>query len=102
MEIFVKDQKLIPKEEWEKADLINRDKLQQFRNQQRKGKKKPKQRNKKTTVINRAKNIHKFRYLFSGGIDSTLIAFLCKNTILILRATQLALKIPKTLNMQRE
>tara|TARA_Y100000310_G_scaffold268612_1_gene281296 strand:+ start:53 stop:955 length:903 start_codon:yes stop_codon:yes gene_type:complete len=77
MEIFVKDQKLIPKEEWEK--LISS--IETNFNNLETNKERAKRNLSKeieNAVINRAKNIHKFGILFSGGIDSTLIAFLCK------------------------
>ena len=77
MEIFSKNGNLMNKEEWETLissmetnfDNLETNKVRAKRNL----------RNSiERAIKSRTKNIEKFGILFSGGVDSTLIAFLCK------------------------
>jgi asparagine synthase (glutamine-hydrolysing) len=77
MEIFVRDGNLIKKEEWEKLISSIETKYENLETNKERSKRKLKDLIEKT-IISRAANIGKFGILFSGGIDSTLIAFLCK------------------------
>ena len=77
MDFFIKDNSLIKKEEWEK--LISSIETAYDRLETNKERAKRKLRDLiEKSIVARAENIGKFGILFSGGIDSTLIAFLCK------------------------
>jgi len=77
MEIYIKNNALISKEDWEK--LISSIETQYDNLETNKERAKRKLSNLiEKAVIERAKDIKKFGILFSGGVDSTLIAFLCK------------------------
>jgi|TARA_B100001964_G_scaffold213143_2_gene249811 asparagine synthase (glutamine-hydrolysing) len=77
MEIYIKENNLIKKEEWEKLTSSIETAYDNLETNKERAKRKLKDLIEKT-VISRAKNIEKFGISFSGGIDSTLIAFLCK------------------------
>ncbi|MFH0868436.1 MAG: asparagine synthase-related protein [Candidatus Woesearchaeota archaeon] len=77
MEIFIKENNLIKKEEWEKLISSIETKYEDLETNKERSKRRLKALIERA-VISRAANIGKFGILFSGGIDSTLIAFLCK------------------------
>ena len=77
MELYIQNNDLIKKEEWEKLTSSIETAYDNLETNKERAKRKLKDLIEKT-VISRAKNIEKFGILFSGGIDSTLIAFLCK------------------------
>lgn len=77
MEFFIKDNNLIKKEEWEKIISPIETDYDSLETNKERAKRKLKALIEQA-VISRAANIGKFGILFSGGIDSTLIAFLCK------------------------
>jgi len=77
MEIFIKNNSLITKEEWEKLILSLETDFNSLETNKERAKRKLATEIEKS-IISRAKNISKFGILFSGGVDSTLIAFLCK------------------------
>jgi len=76
MEIFNKDQKLIKKEEWE--NIIDSIETTYENLETDKVSSKVKLSNLIEKAIKARANKTKFGILFSGGVDSTLIAFLCK------------------------
>jgi asparagine synthetase B (glutamine-hydrolysing) len=77
MEIYIKENSLIKKEEWEKFISSIETKYENLETNKERAKRKLKDLIEKA-VISRAANAGKFGVLFSGGIDSTLIAFICK------------------------
>ena len=77
MEIFIKNNSLIKKDEWEKLILSIETKFENLETNKERAKRKISQLIEKA-IISRAENLDKFGILFSGGVDSTLIAFLCK------------------------
>jgi len=77
MEIFIKENGLINREDWEKLISSIETKYENLETNKERAKRKLTNLIEKS-VINRAENIGKFGILFSGGVDSTLIAFLCK------------------------
>jgi asparagine synthase (glutamine-hydrolysing) len=77
MEIYIKENNLIKKEEWEKLTSSIETAYDNLETNKERAKRKLKDLIEKT-VIKKKKNIEKFGISFSGGIDSTLIAFLCK------------------------
>ena len=77
MEIFIKDSKLIEKQDWEKLIDSIKTSYDSLETNKERAKRKLKNLIEKA-IINRAENIGKFGILFSGGVDSTLIAFICK------------------------
>jgi len=77
MEIFIKDNNLIKKEEWEKLIAPIETNFDNLETNKERAKRNLKEAIEKA-IINRAENIQKFGILFSGGVDSTLIAFICK------------------------
>ena len=77
MEIFIKDNNLIRKEEWEKLISSIETAYDTLETNKERAKRKLKDLIEKA-IITRAENLGKFGILFSGGIDSTLIAFICK------------------------
>ena len=77
MEIFIKNNSLIKKDEWEKLILSIETKFENLETNKERAKRKISQSIEKAIII-RAENLNKFGILFSGGVDSTLIAFLCK------------------------
>jgi diphthine-ammonia ligase len=76
-EIFVKGGNLISKEEWEKLISSIETKFDNLETNKERAKRRLSNAIEKA-IISRAENIGKFGILFSGGVDSTLIAFLCK------------------------
>lgn len=76
MEIYIKENNLIKKEEWEKLITSIETSYDNLETNKERSKRKLKDLIEKA-VITRAPT-EKFGILFSGGIDSTLIAFLCK------------------------
>jgi asparagine synthase (glutamine-hydrolysing) len=77
MEIFIKNRNLIEKEEWEKYISEIKTDFNNLETNKERAKRKLAAEI-ENAIISRAKNINKFGILFSGGVDSTLIAFLCK------------------------
>tara|TARA_Y100000310_G_scaffold111103_1_gene109497 strand:- start:6291 stop:7193 length:903 start_codon:yes stop_codon:yes gene_type:complete len=77
MEIFIKDGNLIEKEEWEKLIASIENPYDNLETNKERSKRKLADLIEKA-VISRAENLGKFGIMFSGGVDSTLIAFLCK------------------------
>jgi asparagine synthase (glutamine-hydrolysing) len=77
MEIYIKENNLINKEEWEKLISSIETSYQNLETNKERVKRKLKDLIEKA-IIARADDIGKFGILFSGGVDSTLIAFLCK------------------------
>ena len=77
MEIFIKENNLIKKEEWEQLIASIETNYQNLETNKERAKRKLSELIEKS-IINRAENIRKFGILFSGGVDSTLIAFICK------------------------
>lgn len=77
MEIFIKENNLINKEEWEKLISSIETEYENLETNKERSKRNLSSLIEKA-IINRAENIGKFGILFSGGVDSTLIAFICK------------------------
>jgi asparagine synthase (glutamine-hydrolysing) len=77
MEIYIKENNLIEKEEWEKLITSIETKYENLETNKERSKRKLKDLVEKA-IIARTENLGKFGILFSGGIDSTLIAFLCE------------------------
>jgi len=77
MELFIKEGNLITKEKWEKLISSMETDFDILETNKERVKRKLKEVIEKA-IIKRAENLGKFGILFSGGVDSTLIAFLCK------------------------
>ena len=77
MEIYIKQGNLVKKEDWEKLISSIETKYDALETNKERAKRKLSNLIEEA-VIERAQNIKKFGILFSGGVDSTLIAFLCK------------------------
>src|SRR3989338_9652304 len=77
MEIYIKQGNLVKKEDWEKLISSIETKYDTLETNKERAKRKLSNLIEEA-VIERAQNIKKFGILFSGGVDSTLIAFLCK------------------------
>lgn len=77
MEIFIKNGTLISKEEWEKLIYSIQTSYDDLETNKERAKRKIGDKIQKA-IISRAENLEKFGILFSGGVDSTLIAILCR------------------------
>ena len=77
MEIYIKESNLIKKEDWEKLISSIETKYDALETNKERAKRKISSLIERS-IIERAQNTGKFGILFSGGVDSTLIAFLCK------------------------
>lgn len=77
MEIYIRENNLIQKEIWESSISSIETSYDSLETNKERAKRKLKDLIEKA-VISRAQNIGKFGILFSGGVDSTLMAFLCK------------------------
>ena len=77
MEVYIKEGNLIKKEEWGKLIASIETKYGNLETNKERAKRKLADLIEKS-IIERAQNTGKFGILFSGGVDSTLIAFLCK------------------------
>ena len=77
METFIKNGNLIDKGEWEKYIASIQTGFDSLETNKERAKRQIKEAIEKA-VISRSKGLEKFGILFSGGVDSTLIAFLCK------------------------
>ena len=77
MEIFIKENNLIEKADWEKLIASIETKYEYLETNKERAKRKIRDLIEKS-IISRADNLEKFGILFSGGVDSTLIAFICK------------------------
>ena len=77
MEIYIKENNLIQKEIWESSISSIETSYDNLETNKERPKRKLKDLIEKAVIL-RAHNIGKFGILFSGGVDSTLIAFLCK------------------------
>src|SRR3989338_4471274 len=77
MEIYIKQGNLVKREDWEKLIASIETKYENLETNKERAKRKI-SRLIENSIIERAQNLNKFGILFSGGVDSTLIAFLCK------------------------
>ncbi len=77
MEIYIKDNSLIRKEEYEKLISSIETNYDTLETNKERAKRKLKV-SIENAIVNMAANIGRFGILFSGGVDSTLIAFICK------------------------
>jgi len=77
MEIFIKENNLIKKQEWEKLISSLETNYQNLETNKERAKRRLRGLIEKS-IVSRADNLEKFGILFSGGVDSTLIAFICK------------------------
>ncbi len=77
MEPYIKNNALISKGEWEKLISSMETRYDDLETNKERSKRKLAALMEKA-IAGRAENIGKFGILFSGGVDSTLIAFLCK------------------------
>ena len=77
MEIFIKENNLISREEWEKFITSIETAYDSLETNKERAKRKLKGLIGEA-IDSRANSIGKFGILFSGGVDSTLIAFICK------------------------
>mgnify|MGYP001576363395 CR=1 FL=1 len=77
MEIYIKEGNLIKKEDWEKLISSIETPYDSLETNKERAKRKLSNLIEKA-VIERAQSLNEFGILFSGGVDSTLIAFLCK------------------------
>ena len=77
MEIFIKENNLISREEWEKFITSIETAYDSLETNKERAKRKIKGLIGEA-IDSRANSIGKFGILFSGGVDSTLIAFICK------------------------
>lgn len=77
MEIYAEQGNLVKREDWEKLISSIENKYENLETNKERAKRKLSNLIEKA-IIERAQNLNKFGILFSGGVDSTLIAFLCK------------------------
>lgn len=77
MEIYIKQGSLIKKEDWGRLIASIETKYENLETNKERAKRKISKLI-ENSIIERAQNLNKFGVLFSGGVDSTLIAFLCK------------------------
>lgn len=77
MELFINNRDLIGKEEWIKKISSMETAFDSLETNKERAKRQIKGSIEKA-IIERTKNLGKFGILFSGGVDSTLLAFLCK------------------------
>src|SRR3989338_10260506 len=77
MEIYIKERDLIKKEDWENLIASIENKYENLETNKERAKRKISSLI-ENSIIKRAQNLNKFGILFSGGVDSTIIAFLCK------------------------
>src|SRR3989338_7128622 len=77
MEIYIKERDLIKKEDWENLIASIENKYENLETNKERAKRKISSLI-ENSIVERAKNTGKFGILFSGGVDSTLIAFLCR------------------------
>lgn len=77
MEIYIKQGSLIKKEDWGRLIASIETKYENLETNKERAKRKISKLI-ENSIIERAQNLNKLGVLFSGGVDSTLIAFLCK------------------------
>jgi asparagine synthase (glutamine-hydrolysing) len=77
MEIYIEQGNLVKRENWEKLIASIETKYENLETNKERAKRRLSNLIEKA-VVSRAQNAGKFGILFSGGVDSTLIAFLCK------------------------
>ncbi len=77
MEIYIKENSLIKKEGWEKLISSIETSYDNLETNKERAKRRLRDLIEKS-IAARAQNLGKFGILFSGGVDSTLMAFLCK------------------------
>src|SRR3989338_2223964 len=77
MEMYIKQGNLIKKEDWEKVIASIETGYENLETNKERAKRKLSNLIEKA-IVGRAQNLNKFGILFSGGVDSTLIAVLCK------------------------
>ena len=78
MELYLKNNNLIEKESWENLISSMETPFDALETNKERSKRDLKEAIEKA-VIKRAKNLGHFGILFSGGVDSTLLALICKN-----------------------
>jgi len=77
MELFIKEENLIKEEEWKKLISSIETDFNNLETNKERAKRKLRDTIENAIKI-RTENLGKFGILFSGGVDSTLLAFLCK------------------------
>jgi len=77
MEIYIKENNLIKKEEWEKLTSSIETAYDNLETNKERAKRKLKE-SIEIAIKKRTENTGKFGVLFSGGVDSTFIAYMCK------------------------
>ncbi|MBI2650951.1 hypothetical protein HYX01_00585, partial [Candidatus Woesearchaeota archaeon] len=77
MEPYIKEGNLVKEEEWKKLISSIENSYEELETNKERAKRNLNGAIEKA-IINRIKNLKKFGILFSGGIDSTLIALICK------------------------
>lgn len=77
MEIYAEQGNLVKRENWEKLIASIETKYENLETNKERAKRRLSGLIEKA-IIERAQNLNKFGILFSGGVDSALIAFLCK------------------------
>ena len=77
MEIYIEQGNLVKRENWEKLIASIETRYEDLETNKERAKRKIGSLIEKA-IIERAQNLNKFGISFSGGVDSTLIAFLCK------------------------
>ena len=77
MELFINNGNLIGKDEWEKKISLIETGFNSLETNKERAKRKLMGAIQQA-LLSRTKNLGKFGVLFSGGVDSTLLAFLCK------------------------
>ncbi|MBI2134889.1 asparagine synthase [Candidatus Woesearchaeota archaeon] len=78
MEIYLKNNNLVEKESWEKLISSMESPFDSLETNKERAKRKLREAIEKA-IIKRTQNIGHFGILFSGGVDSTLLALICKN-----------------------
>src|SRR3989338_9765720 len=78
MELYLKNNNLIEKESWEKLISSMETSFDNLETNRERAKRKLREAIEKA-IIKRTKNLGHFGILFSGGVDSTLLALICKN-----------------------
>jgi len=78
MEIYIKDGNLVKKEDWENIMASMETSFGNLESNKKKAKKQL-SRAIENAILERAEGLRHFGILFSGGVDSTLLALVCKN-----------------------
>jgi diphthine-ammonia ligase len=101
MEFYVKDEKLIKEEEWIKKISSMRTSFKDLEENKTSSKGKISSLI-ENAVLSRTKGLKTFGIMFSGGVDSTLLAFLCKQHNLKFTCYSIGLENSKDIKYAKE